>query len=62
MGELVNCGLVQAQEYGDMLCTLSSSYVITDQREIKQPCRDIVAHMVLSGVLRAGHALSKASL
>lgn len=60
IGELVNCGLVQAQEYGDLMSTLCASYVTTEQRsDLKQPCRDLVASMVLSGVLRAGPALSK---
>ncbi|CAM9489980.1 unnamed protein product [Scytosiphon promiscuus] len=62
LGELLNCGLVEAQEYGDMLATLCSGYVRTELGQVRQPCRDMVAYMVLSGVLRTGHALSKARL
>ncbi|CAM9491150.1 unnamed protein product, partial [Hapterophycus canaliculatus] len=60
LGELLNCGLVEAQEYGDMLATLCAGYVRTENGEVRQPCRDMVAYMVLSGVLRTGPALSKA--
>ncbi|CAM9524584.1 unnamed protein product, partial [Laminaria digitata] len=60
LGELLNCGLVQAQEYGDMLTILCSGYVTTEFRHVQQPCRDMMAHMVLSGVLRVGPTLSKA--
>ena len=59
LGELLNCGLVQAQEYGDMLTILCSGYVTTEFRHVQQPCRDMMAHMVLSGVLRVGPTLSK---
>lgn len=62
LGELLNCGLVQAQEYGDMLTTLSASYVSTEHLHVKQPCRDIVTYMVLSAVLRVGPSLSKARI
>jgi len=30
LGELLNCGLVEAQEYGDMLATLCAGYVRAD--------------------------------
>ena len=59
LGELLNCGLVQPQEYGDMLTILCSGYVTTEFRHVQQPCRDMMAHMVLSGVLRVGPTLSK---
>lgn len=62
LGELLNCGLVQAQEYGDMLTTLCASYVSTEHLQVKQPCRDIVTYMVLSAVLRVGPSLSKARI
>lgn len=62
LGELLNCGLVEAQEYGDMLTTLCASYVTTELRQVQQPCRDMMAHMVLAGVLRVGPTLSKARL
>lgn len=60
LGELLNCGLVEAQEYGDMLATLCAGYVRTEVRRVRQPCRDMVAYMVLSAVLRVGPTLSKA--
>eukprot|EP00752_Nemacystus_decipiens_P006113 g5514.t1 len=60
LGELLNCGLVEAQEYGDMLTTLCAGYVTTELRDVRQPCRDMMAHMVLAGVLRVGPTLSKA--
>lgn len=60
LGELLNCGLVESQEYGDMLATLCAGYVRTELGHVQQPCRDMVAHMVLSGVLRVGPTLSKA--
>lgn len=62
LGELLNCGLVQAQEYGDMLTTLCASFVSTEHLHVKQPCRDIVTYMVLSAVLRVGPSLSKARI
>lgn len=60
LGELLNCGLVEAQEYGDMLTTLCAGYVTTELRQVQQPCRDMIAHMVLAAVLRVGPTLSKA--
>ena len=62
LGELLNCGLVEAQEYGDMLTTLCAGYVTTELHHVQQPCRDMMAHMVLAGVLRVGPTLSKARL
>lgn len=59
LGELLNCGLVEAQEYGDMLATLCAGYVKTEARRVRQPCRDMLAYMVLSAVLRVGPTLSK---
>lgn len=50
---------MEAQEYGDMLATLCAGYVKTEAGQVRQPCRDMVAYMVLSGVLRTGPALSK---
>lgn len=43
-----------------MLTTLCAGYVTTELRNVQQPCRDMMAHMVLAGVLRVGPTLSKA--
>ncbi|CAM9566946.1 unnamed protein product [Discosporangium mesarthrocarpum] len=59
LGELVNCGLVQAQEYGDMLTTLCTGYMTCADISIKQPCKDMVADILLSSVLWTGATLSK---
>ena len=42
-----------------MLTTLCAGYVTTELRQVQQPCRDMMAHMVLAGVLRVGPTLSK---
>lgn len=44
-----------------MLATLCNGYVRTDSRQVRQPCRDMIAYMVLSAVLRVGPSLSKVS-
>ncbi|CAM9797122.1 unnamed protein product [Choristocarpus tenellus] len=59
LGELVTCGLVQAQEYGDMLATLCSGYVNCNDGTVKQPCKDMLVHMLLSCILCTGSTLVK---
>jgi hypothetical protein len=58
LGELVNCRLIRASEFGDLLTTLVHSYVsVEDDAAVAQPCRDLITSVVIGALPWCGATL-----
>ena len=54
----MNCRLIRASEFGDLLTTLVHSYVsVEDDAAVAQPCRDLITSVVIGALPWCGATL-----
>jgi hypothetical protein len=57
LGELVNCRVIRASEFGDLLTTLVHSYVSVEDAAVAQLCRDLITSVVIGALPWCGATL-----